>query len=334
MIDRVVLSKNIELDIDKFDDRSFHLTEYKAITANDVELIKYCYVCNMKGIRIIYYIDTQKLIVDGRFINLSEFKNKVDNLDKISEGKMLEKILTETEREPIPYAIDNDIDDCMIELDDSFQPLSKEPIIETTTETYIEDLETVLELINDKILSLTGTKQDIRDFKVLHIDPCFNLPTEHFNEYIIIFNLIFQYEGLNKHYTNYTLENNKPLYSSFQVKTKAQYRDNTESNYTVNFYNKIDQLINSMTKEQKYKNRVTDNDLDLAYNVLRLEVKTGYQYLQKICGKFNINKKEIPFRDFLDIDLCAYIIKEMYMKFIDKQGKFVFGKLKTMHCGT
>lgn len=96
---------------------------------------------------------------------------------------------------------------------------------------------------------------------------------EEVEAYITVFNKIFIRKN-DKRYKNYTIQEKKPLYSSYYAKPKKQYLDNKKKSYTINFYNKLDQLNNRIKqcKDNHKKNCITDNDLNLAKNILRFEV--------------------------------------------------------------
>lgn len=60
--------------------------------------------------------------------------------------------------------------------------------------------------------------------------------------------------------------------------------------------------------------------MELAENVLRLELQCGYQFLRNLRIERNITR----LIDFLDIDLCAELIEQKYKYFIDKYGQLDF----------
>lgn len=177
-------------------------------------------------------------------------------------------------------------------------------------------------------MELIGKQKDIdiRYFKVSHIEICFNFKTNYVNEYISLFNSIFlinqkYYKKFNR-YRNLVIEQDKPDYTSFHVTTKSQYDNKTKVNYTVNFYNKADQLkslIKKSKEDPKYRYvKVTENDLMAAENILRLEVQCSYQYLRHFKKKFNVDADDRILKTFIyDIDLCKKIIIDKYSYFLD-----------------
>jgi hypothetical protein len=331
VIDRVVLNTKIELDTMKFDKRKFRPRKY-TMPANDahgnkLEIERIVYVSNSDNVSIRYNPDTNKLNVEGRLINYFSSNNLVATLGTAEMGSLFsETTITEEEYIQKEYCYDYDIDDNLIPLDEHFNPITENAIhynTIVTEEVWEENLDTVINDINQRIFNLTGNKLDIRNFRVVHLDACFNISTEYFNEYLIIFNEIFKFQDLSTRYTNFAIENNEPLYSSFYVKPNATYRDNSNTNYVVNFYNKIDQLTN-IKNSNSGKQKVTDEDINIANNVLRLEVKTGYKFLKTFCSDNGICMEQRPFKDFLNVNLCAKIIELIYARFIDKTGKLDF----------
>lgn len=102
--------------------------------------------------------------------------------------------------------------------------------------------------------------------------------------------------------------------SSYYVKTKSSYQKNIKDSYTINFYNKLDQL-NNRDKDKSYYRVINQEDKELAKNVLRLEVQLSYKELKKTSRKFN---------SFLEIDFCFNIIRNKYRYFIAKNEDIHF----------
>ena len=78
----------------------------------------------------------------------------------------------------------------------------------------INDLNSIIKKVNDKIHGLTGGRDlNIIDFSIASIEVSFNIfNVEDVDRYIELFNLIFKDKN-DKRYKNYALENNKELYS-------------------------------------------------------------------------------------------------------------------------
>ena len=93
------------------------------------------------------------------------------------------------------------------------------------TDLFLEELNEALnKLFPSPVL-------DIRDFKVTKIDYCFNVETPYVRTYLRFLEKAFRMTGTGK--VNFTQEYN--LDGSVYVKTQADYRDNTNKNYTLNF---------------------------------------------------------------------------------------------------
>lgn len=180
----------------------------------------------------------------------------------------------------------------------------------------------IIEKINDKIYEIVGIELDIRDFYVSYIEVCFNIFNVDVNRYIFLFNKTFK-DKQDKRYTNHTINKNLNEESSYYVKTKSSYDKNIKESYTVNFYNKLDQL-NNIDKEESYHRVINQEDKELAKNVLRLEVQLSYKELKKTSRNFN---------NFLDIDFCFNIIRDKYRYFIAKNEDinfYSYGKAKSL----
>lgn len=192
----------------------------------------------------------------------------------------------------------------------------------TTSEEH-QDLEDILDIVNSTIFDITSYRLDVRLFKVTYIEICFNLSTTLVDDYIKLFNRKFDSE-CKERYKSFVSEMNSQLHTSFYIKTKRDFEQNTKSNFVVNFYNKADQLRYLMASNEKkeYDTQVTQNDLHRAENILRLEVQCGYQYLRRLRTEYQM----IRFADFLNIDTCAEIVLEKYKYFIDKseEGQLSF----------
>lgn len=122
--------------------------------------------------------------------------------------------------------------------------------------------------MNNTLHNLTQVKLNILDFKVSNCEICFNLKCNNQKEvesYITIFNKIF-IRKKDKRYTDFTIEEKKPLHSSYYVKPKKQYRDNNgnshNKSYTVNFYNKLEQLQNRIKEREKEHKKTYSDEID------------------------------------------------------------------------
>ena len=144
---------------------------------------------------------------------------------------------------------------------------------------------------------------DIRDFKVTKIDYCFNVQTPHVDTYLSFLKKAFRMTSSGK--VNFTEENN--LSGSVYIKTQADYKANTNKNYTLNFYNKTDRLHFLQKKGQP----VSEADFALAKNILRLEVQCGHQLIKNQTNKFGINN---TFGDLLSYPIAYDTIATVYAR--------------------
>ncbi|MEG2364516.1 MAG: hypothetical protein RSC26_13565 [Terrisporobacter sp.] len=317
MIDKIRIYKEIELDITKFSSKFTYDNrlvpqkidlETGEVLEDSYEVDRYIYSNN--GLTIIYSMKTNKLRLEGRLPNVTMTRNLVYNLDDfmLGEKKLIKVKIDQNERDLVELCNETeyDSDDNLI-LSQQWQ--------EEVKEIYVyDDIKTIISKVNDKIYELIGVRLDIKNFDITYIETTFNIfNVEYVGRYIELFNLIFKDKN-DKRYINYVLEKNLALDTSFYIKTKSDYQKNIKTNYTVNFYNKLDQLL-SLEKNPKNKSKITARDKELARNVLRLEVQLGYKELKKTTKKFN---------QFLDIDFCANIVKDKYRYFISKDEMLDF----------
>lgn len=320
MIDRIRIYREIDLDTSKFSEK-FKYEYIKVEPKIDIETGKILregytidrYIYKHNALAIIYSMTTGRLYVLGRLPNISTAKDLVHNLDDFIVGvpkldrlniKSVERTANELCAEAV-YNVDDEL-----EFQDQFE--------EEVEEEYVyEDLNSIIKKVNDKIHGLTGVRGlNIIDFSIASIEVSFNIfNVENVDRYIELFNLIFKDKN-DKRYKNYALENNKELYSSFYVKSNLNYKNNTNNSYTINFYNKLNQLeyLDKKTKNNSKVIKVTNRDKRLAEDVLRLEVKLGYESLKKTSKKF---------KEFLDINFCEKIITEKYKYFISKDDELL-----------
>jgi len=280
MIDKITMYSVIDLDVEKFNRNLFKIVEFDREIENELgqmtKIKDYIYAYNFKGVDILYFPKTYNLRVRGRLINISEkHGNKVSTLDSLYADNSLDK---------------------------------------------------TIDIFNAKIKELTGALLDIRNFTVSYIEVTFNINTPYVDDYVNIFNVSFQNNqksGKYRRYKNFAIEYNKEFYTSFYIKTLSDFEKyNTNgkktTNYSVNFYNKLDQLnylLHQNEGKQEYERaNISEEDLILAKDKLRLEVQCSYTYLESICNRYGITR---TLGSFLDIDLCSNIIKEKYGFFID-----------------
>lgn len=313
MIDKVKIYKEVNLDIKKFDKRF----KYKTYTKEPVidfetgEVLKEGYtfegyVYKHNSVAIIYSPKTRRLKVEGRLPNLAITRNLVHNLDDYMLGQ--EMIVSATEKEHSENYL------CEHSWYNADDELCFPDATYTEYETVNEYIWDIVNNINEKLYDLTKVRFDILNFNITYAEVTFNIfDVEYVGRYIELFNMIFD-EKQDKRYKNFVREMDLARDTSFYVKPKGKYDKNTKDAYTVNFYNKENQLL-ALASNPKNKSHVTHRDKRLAKNVLRLEVQLGYQELKKT---------EKVFKQLLDIFFCHSIIVEKYRWFISKNENLDF----------
>lgn len=321
MIDKVRLYKQVELDVTRFDKRFKHQQyivdpkidkETGEVLKDSYEVNRYVYEHN--SLAIIYSIKEQKLKLQGRLPNASRTRNLVHNMDDyiLGQEKIVKWEVQQEERdatwlsEHAEYDADDNLvfPDQWIEYDD--------------IDTLEDDVKSIIERVNRKIYELTKVRMDIREFRTSYIEVTFNLfEVEHVDRYIEMFNLIFDMKD-DPRYKNYVREHNLERYTSFYVKSQSNYRDNKNDSYTVNFYNKKNQL-EYLEVNPRNNSNVTIQDKHLAENVLRLEVQLAYQGIKAVGATF---------KNFLDINVCKDVILSKYRWFISKNENLDFYSYK------
>lgn len=285
-----------------------------------------CYKYKNDIVSIIYSPKTDLLKVEGRLVNLMYSSNKVFNFDDYISTQF-DIIYQEDEvieydddylRENSWYEIDDEGID-MICFPSSIEYIPRDPII------IEERLEQIIKSINRNIYELIGVRVNVLTFRVTYLEVCFNiwLNKDYVDRYIELFNLIYD-DKADKRYINYIKKNDLQPFTSFYVKPKSQYRDNVNSNYTVNFYNKENQL-QYVQKSPKYKYNITKDDLKTSERVLRLEIQLGYHYLNKICKDNGLDR---VFKEFINLELCTSIIIDKYRFFISNNEQLSFFSYK------
>lgn len=322
MIDKIKIYKKIDLDVEKFSNKFKY--EYKRIPPeidmSTGEILKDGYVVDRYiykhcGLAIKYSNKTKKLSVEGRLPNISTIRNLVHTLDDflLGQEKKVSSKIKEIEKDSNTlcenaYYDEND----ELVFSDQWEIYEQNDYVQ-------EDLDSIIIKTNKKIYELTSVRLNIEEFDVSNIEVTFNIfDTKNVDKYIELFNLIFK-DKKDKRYKNFVLENNKKLGSSFYVKSKTNYKNNTNNSYTMNFYNKLDQL-EKLEKNPRNNSKVTYQDKKLAEDVLRLEVQLAYRELKKTSKVF---------KEFLNIDFCKNIIIDKYKYFISRNENLDFYCYKT-----
>ena len=143
---------------------------------------------------------------------------------------------------------------------------------------------------------------DIRDFTVSRIDYCINVKTPLVATYIDFMSRAFRMTNTGTR-VNFTDEHD--LTGSVYVRTTADYRDNSNKNYTLNFYDKSDRL-KYLAAKGVY---VNEADGVLASNILRLEVQCGHYLIKRQMQKFGISN---TFGELLDYNTAYDSILAAY----------------------
>lgn len=176
-------------------------------------------------------------------------------------------------------------------------------------DVYIQRNE-IREKVNSKLTELFNCTIDILDFNVATVEINFNIFDVNASLYIELFNKIVEDRQDNR-YISYTHENNLPKDTSVYLKSKYNYDNNINKTYAINFYNKYNQLCSLKERAEELqgnKINITNNDLELAKNVLRLEIK---------CANYEIRKYSRTFKAYFeDIYLCRDIVLTKYKRFL------------------
>lgn len=277
---------------------------------------KYQYIFKQKGFKFIYIPLHRCILVEGRLINFSQFPNRIDNMDTLYSGF----------KEVVATSI-ADIEDSKDDYNNDWgqKPKKFDELIGTIEYNFIEkDLQDIIHSFNQFLKDFFNLRTDILNLEIYYIEVCFNIPTKDYERYIELFNLIFKFNN-PKSYKNYVFEKHEELHTSFYIKTKGQWLKNKEYNchYTVNFYNKYDQLQKKQFEHiQKYgKSEIDDIDIERAKDILRLEVQAGSKYLNNKKIRKDIPEKVLS--EFINPDWCRNIIIDIYRKFISKNNEYL-----------
>lgn len=285
MIDKIKIYHKEELDTSIFSSKFKHIfkevpskIDYKTGKIISESYIVNKYIYSHNGLEISYSLISNKLIIEGRLVNILNNRNLVCNMTD--------------------YYIDK--------LTNQLVPITNPVVFSKNDYSYIDTCSLIVSKVNDKLYELTGVKLDISNFKTYSVETSFNIfNIEHVNLYIKLFNEIFNSKNTKKH-KNHVQEHNLSDETSLYVKTKSTYEKNINTNYTVNFYDKYNQLKHYKDKSDN-KVHIHDYDLEIATNVLRLEVQAYSKEL---------SKRSRCFKFYLDINTCLNIVVEKYKQFV------------------
>jgi len=185
-------------------------------------------------------------------------------------------------------------------------------------ENYQEVIEKCFIKANEKLnkLFIKDFVVDITQMHVTQIEYSFNIKTKYKKEYIKILNLIYaeNQDGKFKRYKNYPFEKGLDFYSSFYLKTKADFINNRKITFCLDIYDKQDQLENKATKNKKdcRRTKVPIADINASKDILRIECKAYYEYINSLCNKFKITNN---LENLFDIKIAkdAVISKIKYL---------------------
>lgn len=281
MIDRIRIYK------ENFDIQEKYLISHKWYKCHVKASGNIKYIKNLKNVKLEYYPESKRLIIDGRLINL--YKKDMDRVtnfdDLLSQGVKFKDII-----ENIGYRL----------------------LVYTSNITYDNGF---LETYMKPALTLPDYPNNILEFNVTYMEFCFNLKLENqkqVEDYITMLNLI-TLDKDDRRYINYAIDKNYSLSGGCYVKSNNEFEDNKKYRATINFYNKLSQLKNRINTPKEYDVYITNNDLEKAKNILRLEVQVGKTYLYEYRKNTGITK---DLNNFFNIDVAYEIVKQKFEYFL------------------
>ena len=176
------------------------------------------------------------------------------------------------------------------------QVLNVDDLFGANTERFIDAVNEVLRRLFD-IETI-----DVRSFKVIRIDYCFNVKTPYISEYLEFMSAAFQHRNKGRR-TDFTYE--RGLSGSLYIKPTGEYKNNQRKGYCLNFYDKSDWIANQQNK----RIYISEEDKERAIDVFRLEVQCYSDKIKRICEKYKIDN---CFANFCDISLAYNTICEVY----------------------
>lgn len=163
---------------------------------------------------------------------------------------------------------------------------------------------------------------DISQMHVTQIEYSFNIKTKFKKKYIEILNKIYS-DNRNdkfKRYKNYPFEMDLDFDSSFYLKTKADFINNRKTTFCLDIYDKQDQLKNKAAKNKKEcgKTKVPIADINASEDILRIECKAYYEYINSLCSKFKISNN---LENLFDIEIVKFAVISK-IKYLFGSGDF------------
>lgn len=170
---------------------------------------------------------------------------------------------------------------------------------------YGTDLQGFVNEINGHLQDLVEAPMlDICEWETYRIDYCFNIKTPFVSEYLDVMNTGFRMSSAGTR-VNHVEE--RGLSGSVYIKTKADYKANELRNYVLNFYDKSDRL----EYLRRRGGRIAEDDWELAWDVLRLEVQCGFVFIKELCSKLGITRR---FGDMLSYEAAYAAEKLVYSR--------------------
>ena len=202
-------------------------------------------------------------------------------------------------------------------LDGKISNLFSASQVQNVDDIFGSDTEKFISQVNEKLNKLfEKTKIDIRNFIVARIDYCYNVKTPYVSEYLDFLTAAFQHRNTERR-INFTDDRN--LSGSVYIKPNQEYQKNEKKSYCLNFYDKTNWISNQEAK----KIYISEEDKELAENVLRLEVQCYSDEIKRICKK---NKIENNFGNLCNINLAYNTICAVYKRLFGGEETCAFIK--------
>lgn len=300
MIDRIKINKIVgELPVEVYTGEGWT----KALIQREGAGYKYRYWD--KGISYTYYPNSHRLVIQGKLVNLCYEGYNIDTVGDL----YFSKVGIILDEEPVYDAKDNITG------------------YEYRYMNYTEGLGEIIDLMNEFLYELLGIREDVRTFIPTQVEFCYNVKTRYVEEYIKMFNHVYS-ERDPASYKNYIKEENKPLYSSFYIRSNKKYEEDSKAGVTANFYNKLDETEFRL-REAADKIRKGERDSlphQLVYlrstsDILRLEAIYGRKALYKVREEYGIGNN-LP--EYIDPKLSRDIIVKRYRHMVGKENLSFF----------
>lgn len=169
---------------------------------------------------------------------------------------------------------------------------------------YGRDIERFSAEVDQYLSRVTGIPINILSFTASRIDYCFNVETPFVQAYLDLLNHAFRTADAGQR-RNFSIEHQTP--GSVYIKTASDYRRNTRTNYTLNFYDKTDWIAN----QRKRGHHISKEDDAFAKDILRLEVQAGYVLLNSISRTHHMDR---TFGDLFSYKIAFETISSVYKR--------------------